>query len=293
MMIRDLHILTFAFLLSVTLSCDRKAQYESVEDSFPIEFSLADFSADVKGNELTDSSIENFGVYAALGDMSADFNEDAALVPFMANVRVAQNNGVWSAVPNHYWPVNKVHDISFFAYAPHLDMEAAEFSEDWSSHSIVMPFSPNSNPRNQVDLLIADAALDKYREEVVLDFNHALTWVSFGARYVSRKTPESESMLPEGAYLRVEEVALKGVTEKMNLVYGADGFYWDEGTAEGSSDYVLSLNKLTLADIALDENEFKEFASDEGALFLLPQEIDGDSVKLCFLMSAQPIIQRK
>ena len=245
--------------------------------------------AEVKGHALDDGKLEDFGVFAAKGDRSETvaFPDDPSLTGFMDNVRVKkQNDGTWSSEPEYYWPV--AYDVTFFAYAPYLVSGTGgnEFSADWTGKKLSLTYTPDANPKNQVDFLVAsEPALDKYREQISFEFEHALTWVTFSAAYVG----DLPDILPDNTYIRIDELELRGVVKANTVTLTAGGYSWDaiDEAVPRDAAYVLSLNGTTLGDVGLVQNEiddqspeFTEFVAPDGAMFLLPQDIDPASASL-------------
>ena len=81
----------------------------------PIEFSLADYTAEVKGNALTSSTIADFGVFSLLENTTL-----GEKTPFMQNVEVSKstsgNPTAWRSDPPYYWPLLPDKRLTFFAY---------------------------------------------------------------------------------------------------------------------------------------------------------------------------------
>ena len=88
------------------------------DPQIPIDFSVQDYTADVKGIELTTGKLLNFGVFAALEtNPSKDFSDIEAdqLDLFMDDVEVVKDkNGIWKSTPSYYWPYLPDKSLSFF-----------------------------------------------------------------------------------------------------------------------------------------------------------------------------------
>lgn len=113
-----------ALFVALFVSCEKSGT--SVDDpelsTVPIEFSLADFSAEVKGNALTSSTIADFGVFSLLENTTL-----GETTPFMENVEVSkstsENSTAWRSDPPYYWPLLPDKRLTFFAYAPYNGAE--------------------------------------------------------------------------------------------------------------------------------------------------------------------------
>ena len=243
-----------------------------------------EFTAQVKGTATTDEILMNkgFGVFAATGKIGTEGNSafaaDGELKSFMNNVPVRNQNGSWIADPVHYWPDG--YDVSFFAYAPYIGQLTSE--TDWTEKQVSLTYTPDPNPKNHHDLMVAQLpALDKFREQVNFSFQHVLTKVTFSAAYVGN----IPSTLPGDTYIRIDELELKGLLGTNKIVLKNDGWSWDtEENAVPDASYKISINGLTLSGAPLDPydvpnpNEqtpkYTNFVQDDGVMYLLPQTIN-------------------
>ena len=275
-----IYILIYSTLV---ISCT-KAHPEMVWGD-EISFSI---SADVKANELTNSNIYNFGVYAALERNGGDFSQSSELQGHMNNVIVSKNSDGWSASPKHYWPVDQNMKLSFFAYAPHItngtDIQGPE-NKDWNSDkNLRIVYSPNENPAVQKDFCVARAVLNKTSTPdingnippIQFNFEHTLTWISFAANYVG--TLDNCNMV-------IDEIVLKNVVGENTIICKPDQngnfFEWAELSynAPKTALYTLQSDKYTLAKTPIpnkDENNnaYQDISTAEGYLYLLPQSIN-------------------
>ena len=238
-----------------------------------------EFTAQVKGTATTDEILMNkgFGVFAATGKIGAEGNNafaaDGELKSFMNNVPVRNQNGSWVADPVHYWPDG--YDVSFFAYAPYIGQLTSE--ADWTGKQVSLTYTPDPNPKNHHDLMVAQQpALDKFREQVKFSFQHVLTKVTFSAAYVGN----IPSTLPSDTYIRIDELELKGLLGTNKIVLNKDGWSWDtEENAVPDASYKISINSSTLSGAALNQNKdvqnpvYTNFVLPDGEMYLLPQTI--------------------
>ena len=238
-----------------------------------------EFTAQVKGIATTDDILMNkgFGVFAATGKIGAEGNNafaaDGELKSFMNNVPVRNQNGSWIADPVHYWPDG--YDVSFFAYAPYIGQLTSE--ADWTGKQVSLTYTPDPNPKNHHDLMVAQQpALDKFREQVKFSFQHVLTKVTFSAAYVGN----IPSTLPSDTYIRIDELELKGLLGTNKIVLNKDGWSWTpQENAVPDASYKISINSSTLSGAALNQNKdgqnpkYTDFVLPDGEMYLLPQTI--------------------
>ena len=201
-----------------------------------------------------------------------EFEEDESLYPFMDNVRISRIGSIWKSDVPYYWPVGKDLDVTFFAYAPFLsERDGMSAYTDWTEGRVVYNYTPSANPARQKDLLIARPRKDLHGEVVDFNFEHALTWVEFLVNYTEGEGPVK---LPEGTYLRIDKIEIKGLLGTNSLICDAEGFEWDDPISVASAEYGLSYVGLTLSDVFLEKSEYKSVVSNDGIMFLLPQVVE-------------------
>lgn len=289
---RHICILSLVFLFALA-SCAEKDS--PVENTCPIEFSVADFSAEVRGSEITTDNISGFGVFAALENHPHDDFEDidvSGLQLFMDDVPVTKSSeGVWSATPHHYWPILNDKSLSFFAYAPHSEGTGIVATAGWEQDNVTpektvtITYTLDSNPSKHVDLCVAQAVLDRVPDingdgnpdPVSLEFQHTLASVTFAANY--------KGNLPEGCFLRIDELTLNNVVNSNTLTYNysEDSFFkWDSPSSDKVGNYMLNIGSLTLSSNAqLKKDVYTDFVTANGIIYALPQTINqqGATVK--------------
>jgi len=299
---RHIWILSLVFLFALA-SCAEKDS--PVENSCPIEFSVADFSAEVRGSELTTDNMSSFGVFAALEDNSQhDFEgiEVSELELFMDDVPVTNVDGSWTANPPHYWPILNDKSLSFFAYAPHSEGTGIVATAGWEQgngtpeKTVKITYTLDPNPAAHLDLCVAKAVLDRVpdtdgngeADPVTFEFEHTLSWVSFAANYVGD--------LPEGCVLKIDELSLRNIAASGNLNMNSsqtDGsfFSWDEITDDDKTASVtLSVigetldGNVPLPEINQENDNHVNFATAKGALFVMPQTVNYPDVRVPALM---------
>ena len=282
--------------VAALIGCSKTPVYDS-KPLIPIDFSIQDYTIEVKGGSLTTENISNFGVFAAMeSDVKNSFDQINAsdLELFMDNVSVVKNSsGRWSANPPHYWPIHDDKSLSFFAYAP--CSEYIEASAGWGG-DILQPdkmvhiaYSMDPDPARHIDLCVARAVLDRGRFEdtdtdgapspVTFSFEHVLSMVSFAANYIGT--------LPDGCRLMIDEVSLENVSTSGKLILNAaqSGSFYSWESMSGKRDILLSVTGETLennvfidkADPNMSNRNYVDFVTDKGDVFILPQVINPES----------------
>lgn len=267
------------FFIFLLVSCSEDGIVHDKEEIFY----MPELSCETRGFFLDNNSIMDFGVYSSLGSSSVEFEEDESLHPFMDNVRISRVGSIWKSDVPYYWPVDKDLDVTFFAYAPFLsERDGMSAYADWTEGRVVYNYTPSTNPARQKDLLIARPRKDLHGEVVDFNFEHALTWVEFLVNYTEGEGPVK---LPEGTYLRIDKIEIKGLLGTNSLICDAEGFEWDDPISVASAEYGLSYVGLTLSDVFLEKSEYKSVVSNDGIMFLLPQVVDDNAVTLCVTFS--------
>lgn len=289
------YIMLALLCLFLLLSCDK--ENSAIDTVEAIEFIVSDYNALVKGSELTTDNIGSFGVFAALEESEDGFYDVShdLLQPFMTDVPVTRKDGKWSATPPHYWPILQNKHLSFFAYAPHSSNALISAKAGWEKDSgvsdpktVEITYTLDSNPAKHVDLCVSSTVLDRTRDAdmdgesdpVNFRFCHTLASVSFSANYVGN--------LPEGCYLRIDELVVGKMVNTNRLVYNcgqSDYFAWDSITPETVRDgsYVLNIGSRTLSsnqpvakktDSSSSEDIYTDFITSNGLIYAIPQEIN-------------------
>lgn len=297
-MVKCIHGVLFLMSLAALFSCG-KLSVDDSQSMIPIDFSVRDYAAEVKGSSLTTDNISSFGVFAALEENGQDGFSDveaSELQLFMDNVPVTKDaSGRWSANPPHYWPLLEDKSLSFFAYAPHSEFADMEVLAGWDEGNLVndrksveITYTLNSSPAKHVDLSVAAAVLDRVRDTdgdgnidpVEFGFRHTLSSVSFAANYIGN--------LPEGCYLRVDELTVGELVNSNTLIYDSsqsDFFEWKAITSQTprTGSYVLNVGSLTIAAShrinpkstdTQAEDVYTDFVTADGVLYALPQEVN-------------------
>lgn len=214
--------------------------------TIPIEFSLADFSAEVKGNALTSSTISDFGAFSLINNTTS-----GKTTPFMENVEVRKstsgNSTTWGCNPPYYWPLLPDKELTFFAYAPYngaANSSSIYYDENDRQWKMDVKHVVPENPVQQVDLSVArdlePKTINNAGEPVDLSFSHTLSSVTFAANY--------RGSLPDNCVLRVTEISLSNLVMTGTLTVnstqeeGVPWFSWSLDETEKGKIKMTSFN---------------------------------------------------
>ena len=212
----------------------------------PIEFSLADFSAEVKGNALTSSTIADFGVFSLLENTTL-----GETTPFMENVEVSKstsgNSTAWRSDPPYYWPLLPDKRLTFFAYAPYngaANSSSIYYDGNDRQWKMDVKHVVPENPVQQVDLSVArdlqPKTINDAEEPIDMHFFHTLSSVTFAANY--------RGSLPDNCVLRVTEISLSNLVMTGTLTVnstqeeGVPWFSWSLDETEKGKIKMTSFN---------------------------------------------------
>lgn len=183
-----------AALAALTItSCQKDLVINQIPEEQPIGFgTYVGRDAQTKASvvNLTDVKTSGFGVFAYYTGETAWENYSSKQTPnFMNNTKVTYNSTEWTYSPVKYWPNNKDHKVSFFAYAPYQD-NLTTGNIKLNANEPKIDFIVPSNVTEHVDLLWNNTShIDKIKngtssnvniaEKVTFNFCHALSRIGF------------------------------------------------------------------------------------------------------------------
>lgn len=302
---KDNSILTMlAVLLSATLSSSCNDKFgpddEMAKDtSSPVSFVL---DHETKGTRPIDDEETlgryGFGVFAGYTKAGDTFGLESQADNYIRNMKVnldTKDAGRWKPATQSYWPV--LGKLSFFGYAPYFDQEADSGSgqafivpsKDYKGGMLRGTYKPDPNVTSQLDLCLSIPRLDRTSADgpVPMTFKHALTRVFF---LMNGYGVENELYR-----YRVTDIDLTGVVGMNNFTFVMDEdvpYQWDpirDTTArdgEYHMTYFQAQPHLTDSWVKLlnDEHELSKIEnfvkinnSDNGRLYLIPQQITSDA----------------
>ena len=271
----------------------------SVDDpelsTVPIEFSLTDFSAEVKGNSLTSSTIADFGVFSLLENTTL-----GETMPFMENVEVSKstsgNSTIWRSNPPYYWPLLPDKELTFFAYAPYngtANSSSIYYDENEMQWKMDVKHTVPENPVQQVDLSVArdlePKTINDAEDPIDLSFSHTLSSVTFAANY--------KGTLPDNCVLRVTEITLSNLVTSGTLTVnsaqeeGTPWFSWSLNDTERGKITMTSFNDAlkkkdnNIPERNSDNNNHLNLLATDIDAYMIPQTINADQSLLSLTFS--------
>ncbi len=256
-------------------SCSKESPISDEQQETPIQF-VAGLGEETQTKGLapmTDQTLETFGVFTAYhpegsGSAVKDWT-------YMQNTPYRRNSitGTFDTSPARYWPVTG--NMTFLAIAPydrHIT-ESMDFSAVGGYPSL--RWSPDSDPRKQIDLCVAVNPDQPKQTQLPLAFHHATAQLYFAANYVE---------LEQYQFIIIDRITITNIIgeKRVSITDTPPYVEWepDAGLARNSG-YELSRTGGHLNDerlpLSTDAPRGTEISTDAGRLFLIPQSYDASS----------------
>ncbi len=166
------------------------------------------------------------------------------------------------------WEYTSLTDkYTFCGYSPHSSVESG-ITPEIINGALQIAYTVPSSYDLQRDLMVATPRRDIYPQvsgKVNLSFKHALSKVSFSVK----GDPNS----------KVISIKLKGIQNSGTLTFSDDGnFTWNNNSA--TDNFTVSESSGLKDDVTTSGTTSQNITSDNGYLFMLPQDVSGKSVKL-------------
>lgn len=184
-------------------------------------------------------------------------------------------DGIWKYNPVKLWPQEE--HVSFFAFSP-VPVGGGKThgisNVTVTAGSPTLKFEVDADIKSQVDLLRAEA-LDKFEEEVQLNFSHALTRVSFAAK----------ANVTAKQVVRLDKIELVGIKNKGTMklydparVVGANN---DMGGWVADASVTSYAPALSHEVVGVVPEALTPMTQDDQAMFMIPQRFTkGGAAKL-------------
>ena len=174
-MVKCIHGVLFLMSFAALFSCG-KLSVDDSQSMIPIDFSVRDYTAEVKGSSLTTDNISSFGVFALVND-----SDKSSRMLLMDNVKVKDKGNFWAADEMYYWPQKSGTTVDFYAYSPYSATPSDKGIEFSFDETTGMPsFQFTMSDKADIDLMVAEnegcTAADG---PVALNFRHLLSKVQF------------------------------------------------------------------------------------------------------------------
>ncbi len=273
------HIIILAALLALTVSCSKEtggAAGPAPGTDVPISFvaSLGTEDAPTKGAAaMTDLTLETFGLFTAYSpDGGASAAKDWT---YMVNTPYRRNslNGTFDTSPARYWPV--AGNMTFLALAPYDRHVTGSMDFSTQDGRPSLFWSPDADPKKQIDLCVAVNPRQTKQTEVPLAFHHATAQIYFAANYVE---------LEPFQFIIIDRISLTNIIggKRMTVTETAPYVEWEpDAGLPRDADYELSRTGGHLNDerlpLSVDSPRGTEVTTEAGHLFLVPQTYEAAS----------------
>ena len=182
-------------------------------------------------------------------------NESQPTSSFLANIKMTKSNdNKWSFDHIYYWPQNGY--ISFFSYSPYADSNNGITITSEQTGVPTLSYKLPNTVENQPDLMIAVPKMNLFKTDVNLQFEHALSCVSF---------------VVSGPDVPIEYIGVKGVytTGEISLMKEKDTLIWNNLGGFSDELYEVGLVKEPIA-----SNPSENIMEYNRYLMMLPQTLD-------------------
>lgn len=257
--INKLLIFLVALYFMLFPSCDNNPPQSILEPSnkfIPIQFteSIITTKADIPSSLPQNQTVGILAYYLQPEEDHVVTWSSTATPNFMYNQLMTVNeSGQLTYSPLKYWPSNPNDKIKFFAYSPHsTEANGAIIPSSATAQGYpTLSYTSSTDISKQIDLLIAVTA-PLNSSPVSLNFKHALTQVSFSAKYINNLLSQ---------VVTITGITLNGVVYKADCTFTDTGFQW----ANTSITQEYNLTGINAA-IPIGDT----FADLTGSLYLIP-----------------------
>ena len=208
-------------------------------------------------NSATDETFKTLGIlgYHTLDKFAAD---ETATSDFLPNLQIKKSGtNTWLFDKLHYWPQKGY--VSFFAYAPYATSQNGITIQNSQGHTPVLTYSVPHSAADQPDLMIAVPQIDKSRQEIPLDFTHALACIGFDV---------------SGENVPIESIGIKGVYTTGTLMLNMTGKLPEWKNLSGLNADLFSVG---LVDDPVANNPSTGVMATNGYLMMIPQQLSADA----------------
>lgn len=157
--------------------------------------------------------VEGFGVNAFYTKDLGYYDTNSEKEEFMTDTKVTYNSdkNMWTYSPIKYWPNNRNHKVSFFAYGPF------SVTEQLDKDKTAIDFTVEPEIKDQVDLIYntnynatIDAQKQAVNDRITFIFSHALSRVSFSVELAVDGMEPGNTTLDANTVVNVKQVQLIG-----------------------------------------------------------------------------------
>ena len=263
----------FVGLLTLSVSCEKSKDSDSVENLNKIEFQCSNSTESIsRGTEMNNATINNFGVYAYYTE--GVYDEASSVPNFMFNSHVSRTTraSAWTYAPVMYWPTDG--GVSFFAYSPHavaakdphITLGSTLTTEGAPQITYLVP----DNVVEQIDLLISTPFYDQTKtsasnadNKLAIPLRHALSSIIFQAKMQTSSTD----------IIRVKSITLGKLKNQAKVNYTTP-ISWDMSSSAIETDYAVAIATGLLDRNISGATIHTEISAKNGQLMLIPQTID-------------------
>lgn len=304
---------TVMALTGCSQSSDLTETAETSQTAISFDTYLAKTRAGVSGSQTTETLKTNgFGVFAYYTGQN-NYVSNKFIPDFMYNTKVTGTTTSWEYSPVRYWPNTDGDKISFFAYAPYVDVTSnSGTAKDLSTTGITAISSNNVNETPKVSYTLADDKTQSVdllwgvKKGTVSDLNKDLTRIQAnvsgigftfkhalavcGGDGLQAKVATDDSgdlgFDPKKTKITIQEITIKSNTLASSGKFDLTTGKWDIVNTNGTMNFDITKEKIN-TNFAEPQNSIMNSAdnlSKLGGLTTTAQNILQDNTKSCFFI---------
>lgn len=208
-------------------------------------------------NSASDTLFTDIGILGY--HTTGSFNETPdAESSFFPNLMVSKtNSGQWKFSQTYFWPQTGY--LSFFAYAPYASATNGINLSNNQNNNPTLSYTVPHQVAEQPDLMIAAPQKDKFKEEIQLNFSHALACIGFDV---------------SGENVPIDSIGIQGVATTGTLMLDMSGNtpVWENLSGVSDQFYKVGLISNPVA-----TNPSDNLMATNGYLMMIPQVLDDNA----------------
>lgn len=204
-------------------------------------------------NSVKDTLFKNIGIlgYHTAGKFEETTDTESS---FFSNAIVNKtSNGQWKFNQTYFWPQTGY--LSIFAYAPYATSANGIIIKSLQGKNPTLTYTLPHAVADQPDLMIATPQKDKFKENIALNFSHALACIGFDV---------------SGENVPIDSIGIQGVYTTGTLMLDLNNETPDWSNLSGAPD---TFYKVGLIENPSATNPTENIMATNGYLMMIPQTL--------------------
>ena len=271
---------------------------------------MAKTRAGVSGSQTTETLKTNgFGVFAYYTGQN-NYVSNKFIPDFMYNTKVTGTTTSWEYSPVRYWPNTDGDKISFFAYAPYVDVNSnSGTAKDLSTTGITAISSNNVNETPKVSYTLADDKTQSVdllwgvKKGTVSDLNKDLTrtqanisGVGFTFKHAlamcggdglqAKVATDDPKFDPKKTKITIQEIVIQSKTLATKGIFDLTTGAWSALNTDGTMNFDITSGKINanFAETRNSEMNDANALSSIGGLTTTAQNVLQNNTNACYFI---------